>query len=95
MGLAQVHHIHRGRGRSAMNPSTLLRFWEAFNSTKERQRGLHILQIGGRVGTWPSTVYRAEKLGYLYKTKDAHFAPTERMREEARRAQINRKRMMR
>lgn len=84
-------HKQRESHRRGMNPSTVLRLWEAFHTTRERKTGLHILEIGGRVGCWPATVYRAYGLGYLDRPNQARFVPSERMRYEVRQAQRNRK----
>lgn len=93
MALATVHHIHRVGGQTTMNPATLLLLWEAFTNTRERKQGLHILQIGARIGMWPANIYRAQHLGYLRKPKDAHFAPTRRMHDEVRKARHNQRNM--
>ena len=89
---AKIYEI-RARGQSQMNPSTLLRMWSAWGydltimtSLKDVDE-LHILKISGDSGCWPTTVYKAMQLGYLYRPHKAHFRPTDRLINEIRKAQ--------
>lgn len=75
-------------GATRMNPSTLLRLWEAFEG-RHHAKHVHVLEIGAITGCWPGTVYRAVQFGYLVRTKPAHFQATAYFRQEVRQAQRN------
>lgn len=78
-----VYRMQLANGTRRMNPSTLLRLFKAWEG--QEKQPAHILMIGALSGCWPSTVYAACALGYVYRTESAHFLPTERLMVEVRR----------
>lgn len=71
---------HR-RGR--MNPSTLLRMQK---SGVTQKKSVHTLELAYFAGTWPATIYKAVRLGYLRRIQPGWFVATDLFDQEVRKA---------
>lgn len=63
-----------------MKPHTLIKLHEA----TEGETQVYILRLCADAGVWTATVYRAVEEGYLARASQAHYRPTEKLRDYVR-----------